>query len=155
MKNYFMALVVTAVMGTVFTMLSGGVFEKYVKYIVSLICIIIILLPIQSILGVTFNVESYTYNESMPTVSNSDKWVLDVSKERIINTISNAIFQKFGIKPCSVDIEIESTEGDIVVNKVIIVLKDTDSKYKSDVKNYLSDLLSIEVEVNIKDDAVE
>ena len=155
MKSYFMALVITAIIGTIFSMLAGGVFEKYIKYIISLVCIIIILLPLKYILGLTFNIESYTYNESMPEVSDSEKWILEVSRERAISGISNAIFQKFGIKPYSVDIEIESIEGDIVVNKVMVVLTEDDREYFSSVKNYLSDLLGVEITIRIEDDAVE
>lgn len=147
MRDYFMSLVVASVIGTVLSMIASSTFEKYVKYIVSLICILIILTPLKGLLGLTTNFETYTYNESILETSGSEGLILELSKERVIEAVNDAILKRFNVTPVSIEVVFVNTEEGISAERIDITLKTEDSNKADEIKNYLSALLGVEINV--------
>jgi hypothetical protein len=144
------------VLGGILAVLSSGSsFEKYIKYIASLVCVVIILAPLKSFISGPFSLpESIsTTAESTVSANASDEVLASVTKTRLDSYIKDILFNEFGINTPSTDIKIDWTDNCFVISKVTVYLNYKDRSRQSDVKNFLNDKIdkSISVEILEKD----
>ena len=121
-------------------------FEKYIKYIASVICVAVMVSPFRS---VDF---SQIMEEAEKEISEYQadnelfyKTAGDMTEERAAQYINEMVFNKFGIKPLSTHIEIDWGEEEPVIQEIRVCLP-ADSDI-SEIDEYLQDALGGEVEV--------
>lgn len=149
MKGYFYLLLITSVCGSICTILSLNGFEKYIKYVVSLICVLVVVSPIRQI---DFNQISQSVEEMQPSVENIDTQLninsQTLTEKMAVEYISQTVFSKFGIKPISVNIKINWTEKEGVIENIIIEIPKENGDMVSEIEEYLFTLFLGEVKVN-------
>ena len=93
MRDYFLTLLITSLIGGIICALSDTKFEKPIKYLVSLICIVLILSPISSVFsgGDSFEV-------SLPEVSVDEEfigdWIMTETENMLKKSVSEAVFSE-------------------------------------------------------------
>lgn len=154
MRDYFMSLIIAAVIGTVLSSLAGGTFEKYMKYIVALVCIMILILPLKAVVDLTLNFEELASIESAPSVSGSEGYIVERSKIRIENAVTEAVERQFKIQTQRVEVNIRITDvsggghkRDIIVDNIDVWIKNSDALRVTEIKSYLFGMLGVEINI--------
>ena len=154
MRDYFMSLIIAAIIGTVLSSLDGEAFEKYMKYIVALVCIMILLLPLKAVVNLTLNIEEYTNTESIPSVSGSEGYIVQRSKQRIESAVAEAVQRQFGVQTNRVqanirinDVSENGYKKDIVVDSIDVWIKKSEEMRLIEIKSYLSSMLGVEINI--------
>ncbi len=133
MREYFMMLLVSGVIGSIASVLSdGSSLGKYVKYISALICVIIVINPLSSILK-SITVPLTAWKETVISESTIEASAIKMTEEQI----SQKIKQKFGIIPRTISIEIDR-DGNICVSAV---LEEEDAEFSHDVDEFIKSLM--------------
>lgn len=147
MNGYFHTLLVASVCGAMCVSLACGGFEKYIKYICSLICICLIILPFreidpQKIKG--FGEISFSEPEPESGLYGISSQLAEERAEGYINEI---VFSQFGIKPESSDIKIDWTQTEPVIENITVFLSHDDMKKAEETEKYLCGVLGGKVNV--------
>jgi len=156
MKNYFLVLLIASVLGGVFTVLaSGSNFDKYVKYIASLICVVIIIAPLKSFISAPFEIpEAYESNIQTETSSSEvDEVIASETITELDVYIKDIIFSEFGINTPSTNIKIDWKEDCIIITGVTVFLEKRDKAFREKVEKYLAETVGKGVSVEILDRA--
>ncbi len=147
MSGYFYMLILTSVCGSVCAMLASGGFEKYIKYIVALICTILILVPFRDFdlkeIGNTFSDisgESHTSEGLYPLAT-------EITENRAEEYISQIVFSEFGITPLYTHIKIDWEQHEPIIESISIAVGSGDISRSEEIKKYLKDILGGEVEI--------
>lgn len=146
MSGYFYTLLVTSVCGALCVVLSYGGFEKYMKYIASLVCVAVIILPMKNIeinIDNTMDIPQYDTSEQSPLF----KTTSELTEERAESYISEIVFQKFGIKPIESNINIDWMENEAVITSVSVSFLKTDREKSHLAREYLCEVLGGDVEL--------
>jgi hypothetical protein len=127
-------------------LVKGG-FEKYIKYISSLICAVIILLPLKSI-----NLSQALKNMEQEEISLSCSMDFndlrgELTQQKAEEYIISLVFDKFGIKPTGCNINIDWEKEEPVIMEITVLLSTADLENSEQVKDYLEDVLGGEVKV--------
>ena len=163
MRDYFMSLIIAAIIGTVLSSLAGGTFEKYMKYIVALICIMILILPLKAVVNLTLDFDELTNTESPPTVSGSESYIVERSKQRIESAVAEAVEKQFKIQIHNVKANIRITDvsdgghkRDIIVDNIDVWVEKSDALRIAEIKSYLFNMLGVEINVySVNEDVSE
>lgn len=157
MKNYFFTLLIASVLGGIIAVfVSGSNYEKYIKYIASLICVVIILAPLKSFISAPFTLpEEYKEaTESTISITEANEAIASLTISGLDTYIKDILFSKFGINAPSTDIKIDWADNCLVINKITVFLANKDSKYQAKVQKYLTETICDSVEVEILKNAV-
>ena len=147
MKGYFYILLVASVCGTMCSMLVSGGFEKYIKYICSLVCLILMILPFREI-DLKKSFEDYEVSlESEEGEQGLYKISSELAESRAEDYISEIVFSQIGIKPLSSDIKIDWALTEPIIESVTVSLSHDDMKMAEETRKYLFDVLGGEVDV--------
>lgn len=148
MNGFFYTLFVSSVIGAMCTMLSDGGFERYIKYIASLVCICIMLSPLKEIdfsslfeVETELDIENTEYSEGHYTLAT------EITETRAENYINEIVFSEFGIKPKATDIKIDWDSNEPTIEKITVVLSKSDIEYRESAEDYLKNVLGGEVEI--------
>lgn len=155
MKDYFITLLTASVLGGITAILvSGSSYEKYIKYIAGLVCVVIILAPLKSFISAPFTLpDDYTVSqESSVSATGADDVIADLTVSELDAYIKDILFSEFGIKVPITDIKIDWTDDCMVINEITVYLNSADNKYISEVKEYLADTIDKSILVEILDD---
>ena len=155
MKDYFLTLLTASVLGGVLAVLAGGSsYEKYIKYIASLVCVVIIMSPLKSFVSAPFKLpEEYTASGvSEVSVTGADEVIAAVTVSELDTYIKDILFIEFGINVPLTDIKIEWTEKHLIINEITVFLNNNDRSYLTDVKKYLSDTIDKSILVEVLED---
>ncbi len=146
-SNYFYILLLTSVCGAVCAVLAHGGYEKYIKYIASLICVLIMISPLRNIdISDILNVAEE--NISVPQIeSQLYQNTLALTENSAESYISQIVFDKFGIKPSYVNIEIVWDKEEPVIQNITLALSGDGIKHKESINEYLFHVLGGEVEI--------
>lgn len=156
MKDYFITLLTASVLGGIISILvSGSNYEKYIKYIAGLVCVVIIIAPLKSFLSSPFTLpEEYTSKaESAVSVTGADDVIASLTISELDTYIKDILFNEFGIKVPSTDIKIDWADDCMVINEITVYIDNTDGKYLNDVKEYLAETIDESILVEILDNA--
>lgn len=149
MKEYFFCILVSSVIGSVCSMLGSGGFEKYIKYIASLVCLLIILIPFRKTdIKEIINDEKFQWeiqNDNSP--SDLDNLSQSMTEKRLKEYINEIVFNKFGINPAGVNININWTEDEAIIQEISVKLSKSNIKDSDDIKAHLEKSLGGEVEI--------
>ncbi len=144
MRGYFYTLLVCSVCGAVCTLLAWGGFEKYIKYISSLVCAVILISPLASLLGrdnVELNPELTQSDASIPIRTH------ELAEKQAEEYINEMLFNEFGIKEASADIKIDWGQDGAVLLGISVALSGQDLSRADEICIYLREQLGSEVTV--------
>lgn len=147
MSGYFYMLIITSVCGSVCSLLASGGFEKYIKYIVALICTVLMLSPfrdmeLKEITNVGTDIsELYNQSEGLYPLAT------EMTESRAEEYISQIVFSEFGITPLYTDIKIDWEQPEPVIQQIIIAVDSENMDVAEDIKKHLKDILGGEVEI--------
>lgn len=148
MKDYFLTLLIAAVAGALVSIAAGGRYEKQMRYLISLICVLTVLMPLGG--AVSGFLKSDIEPMETSDVSGSDhKWILDRGVAEVEATIAEAAKYKFGITVRDVELVILQEEGVITVTGMIITLLPTQAELADEISDYFRQLLAVDTEVVI------
>lgn len=129
-------------------MLAWGGFEKYIKYIASLVCVVLLISPLRSIdMSFISDAEYGVSSESTEAVSDIYAMTAALTEQSAEKYISDLVFSEFGIKAVTADIKIEWSKNEAVIESIVLVLSKGDMNRSDDVKKYLFSVLGGEVSV--------
>ena len=129
-------------------MLAWGGFEKYIKYIASLVCVVLLISPLRSIdMSFISDAEYGVSSESTEEVSDIYAMTAALTEQSAEKYISDLVFSEFGIKAVTADIKIEWSKNEAVIESIVLVLSKGDMNRSDDVKKYLFSVLGGEVTV--------
>ncbi len=149
MSGYFQTLLVASVCGAVCMMLAWGGFEKYIKYIASLVCVVLIISPFRNFDLSSVDLTDIEESSGTPDSSLPDLYARaeQMTEQRSEKYISDLVFSKFGIKAVYTDIKIEWSENEAVIVGIEIAVKSDDMPQAEAIKDYLFSVLGGEVTV--------
>jgi len=154
MKEYFITLLTASVLGGIVAVLvSGSSYEKYIKYITGLVCVVIIIAPLKSFISAPFSLpdEYISTAESTVSVTGADEVIASLTISELDTYIKDILFSEFGINVPLTDIKIDWVDDCLVINEIVVYLHSQDSKYLTDVKEYLTDTIDKSILVEILD----
>ena len=148
MNGFFYTLLVTSVCGAICVSLSVGGFEKYMKYIASLVCVCVIVSAVRSVDFSKYFDWNNAFSESFPETSEGlYPLATEIAEERTERYISEIVFSKFGINTVGCDIKIDWEQDEPVIESIHVFLTTENLKKKDDVADYLAETLGGEVEI--------
>lgn len=149
MSGYFYTLLVASVCGAVCMMLAWGGFEKYIKYIASLICVALLISPLRriDISGTLDGALDSSYTENDSSALDLDKVSEQMTEQKAEKYITDLVFSEFGINAVSADIKIEWGKTEAVINGIDLVLSNDDMRQADAIEKYLFSVLGGEVSV--------
>lgn len=146
MKGYLYILLVTSVCGSICTVFVQGGYEKYIKYVASLVCVAIMIMPFRN--GDFFELLEYDYkNDFEITDINQYENTLNLTEEKAEDYISQVVFAEWGIKPSYTDIKIDWDSQPPVILGITVAVFKKDEMYLAEIKDYLSKTFGQGVEV--------
>lgn len=141
MKEYFICLFAAALLsGAVCMAAEGSGFEKHIRYVCALVCIVVTVTPIVNITVKPPELPSY---EEVSSVSGTDA-VVGAAEEQAREYISSLIMKKFGISCNGVRIDLYSEGDSVTVTAVRVYIGGGD---RAAVKSYLEETLGGTIEV--------
>jgi len=147
MSGYFYMLIITSVCGSVCTLLASGGFEKYIKYIVALICTVLMLSPFRD-MEITEIEDSFSdISASFEQSEGLYPLAAEMTEARTEEYISQIVFSEFGIYPLYTNIKIDWEQPEPIIENIIIAVGSEDMSFSEDIKKYLKDILGGEVEI--------
>ncbi len=152
MKDYFLTLLIASVLGGILAVLSSGTsFEKYIKYIASLVCVVIIIAPLKSFISAPFTLPepAKSYAETSLPENKADKVLISVTKTELESYIKDILFKEFGINIPLTDIKIDWTDDCFVITSVVVYLDEGDRNRQNDVQDFLAEKIDKSVSVEI------
>ena len=148
-KGYFLTVLIAAVCGAVCVILSWGGFEKYIKYIVSLVCVSLIILPLREI--DLSGIEKGIAKQEISVYESDTDYLYalsgEITEKRAEEYISELVFLEFGIKKLSADIKIDWESETPTVESICVGLSKDDIDKCEEVRGYLTSVLGGEVRV--------
>ena len=149
MNGYFYTLLVASVCGAVCVLLSWGGFEKYIKYIASLICVVLIIVPLREIDISAFDVGELEISSPESDSAEAELYTVieQMTKQRAEKYICDIVFSEFGINAVSADIKIEWGKTEAVIKNIDLVLISDDMNKAEDIRQYLFSALGGEVSI--------
>ncbi len=148
MNGFFYTLLVTSVCGAICSALSVGGFEKYLKYIASLVCVCVIVSALRNVDFSDYFDSNNGFSESFPETSEGlYPLATEIAEERTEAYISEIVFSKFGINTVGCDIKIDWAQDEPVIEFIRVFLDNENLKRKNDVTAYLAETLGGEVEI--------
>ncbi len=149
MKGYFYTILIASVCGAICSMMAWGGFEKYTKYIASLVCVALIITPFRNI-DVSYILDTVNQeitaeiDASVPELYESAS---DMAEKRAEEYISQIVFSQFGINAVSTDIKIDWDEEEPIIESIHVALDSGDMDEAESAKEYLMRVLGGEVTV--------
>ena len=149
MNGYFYTLLVASVCGAVCVLLAWGGFEKYIKYIASLICVVLIIAPLREIDISAFDVGELEISSPESDSAEAELYTVteQMTKQRAEKYICDIVFSEFGINAVSADIKIEWGKTEAVIKNIELVLISDDMNKAEDIRQYLFSALGGEVSI--------
>jgi hypothetical protein len=128
-------------------MLVNGGFEKYIKYICSLVCICLMISPFREMDLTKITELSVVTSDTESPENGLYAASSQIAESRAEEYINEIVFSEIGIKPHSTDIKIDWTLREPIIESITVSLASEDIGKSDATKNYLSNLLGGEVNV--------
>lgn len=134
MRDYFSALFVASLLGAVCTSLAGSKLEKYMRYLASLICILLIISPLRNLKLPSSSLPEGTL--SVPEGTTLSALAEEEAEKEICRAISASISQGTGITPMSLCIDIDWNSSEPVIKALTVALRTEDLPHREDVSQW-------------------
>lgn len=148
LQGYFSMVLTASVLGALCVGFVGKPFEKYVKYLASLICILLILSPLRKI-----DIASLLRNDADQTVSllPDAKPLKELAgaqaEEEICAQIASSLSGATGIFPRQVRIDIDWTEEEPLIRSVQFLLSEEDIERSEEAKAWAETAFGVPVTI--------
>ncbi|MDL2287092.1 stage III sporulation protein AF [Eubacteriales bacterium OttesenSCG-928-G02] len=146
MKSYFLGLFIASIIcGIVSVIASGSSSEKYVKYICSLVCVVMVISPF-----VDMKISEIDFDYTATEVSGqyiSVQKVSQMSENMLINYINEILLNDYGINAADVRINIDSGENFITLTSVVVYLSEENEEFLTSVQSKLSAVIGTGITV--------
>lgn len=140
-------LLFASVCGAICAMLAGAGFEKYVKYIASLVCVCMMLAPLKGVMHADFDLPDHGdiggYEISADALSIAGQ----MAEENAEAYICEIVFGKFGIKEVSANIVIDWSEPNAVIQEITVAVPEEENGRIGEIRDFLVQTLGGEVNV--------
>jgi len=146
MKSYLLCVLSASVISAVFGALwANEKTEKYMKYVTCLVCAAAVIFPIAK----SFDIAEANdiLSEISVFESSGSEYAFEKAENSVKSYIAGIIYEKFGITPDTVIIDIYSENNETVVSGIKVILKIEDKGKAKNVESYLSDFLGAKTEV--------
>lgn len=150
LHGYLSMLLAASVLGAVCATFAGGKFEKYLRYLASLICILLILSPFRS-----WSADALLQPDangadtfSLPETDTLETRTRAMTEEQICRQIAAALSAQTGITDPTIRIDMEWTEQEAIVTAIHLTLCDTDASRAEAAMDYLTRTYGIPVTVH-------
>ena len=149
-------LLLSVVSGIINSLIINGTVKKYINYLISLICVLIIISPVFNVLSSISKIEEYINNftHSIKTeeiINNSNSLIVNTSEEKVCNGIKEMVISKFGFEETDVYVSLDLDKADIgsiKIRSVNVVLTNKASWSDTDrVKEYLDKTVGCKINV--------
>lgn len=141
MKSYFFCLFGAALLSGVVSMAAeGSGFEKHIRYVCALVCIIAVIAPLAKADLSVIELPAVAETE----VSSVESTVVDIAEQNAKEYISSLLTKKFGISCSNVRIELDSDDDSVTVTGVHVIIDGGDADI---VKHWLEETLGGSIEV--------
>lgn len=121
LQNYISTIFAASVLGAVCCAVAGSAFEKYVRYLASLICILLIIHPFKELSLPSWN-ESVSADVSAADGNTLDALASSLAEEEICRAIASALSAETGITAAEVRIDIDWAEEQPLIYAVELTL---------------------------------
>ena len=123
LQNYFSMLLTASVLGALCAAFAGSNFEKYLRYLAALICILLVLAPFRSFDATELLRTDLSGEElSLPEGKTLEELAGAYAESEICAWISQSLSAQTGITAADVCIEIDWTESQPVIRAVRLLL---------------------------------
>lgn len=138
-------LLFASVCGAVCALLAGAGFEKYVKYIASLVCVCMMLAPLKKIALKDLDASEYG---AVSEISVEAPLIAEqMAEENAEAYICEIVLSKFGIKEVSANIVIDWIEPNAVIKEITVAVPKEEGGRIGEIRDYLINALGGEVNV--------
>lgn len=149
MTGYFLTLLIASVCGAVCTSLAWGGYERYIKYIASLICVALLISPFRDTdissaldeINSEISTDTEAYGEGLYALS------AEMTEKRAEEYISQIVLSEFGINTVYTDIRIDWEKEEPTIEAICVAFGSADMALKEDAEEYLCNTLGGEVTV--------
>ncbi len=123
LQGYFSMLLTASVLGALCAAFAGSSFEKYLRYLASLICILLVLAPFRSFdASDLFQTDFTSPDVSLPDGKPLAERAGEQAEDEICAWISQSLSEQIGITPKEVRIDIDWTADEPVIRSVAVRL---------------------------------
>ncbi len=148
LQGYFSAVLTASVLGALCVGFVGKPFEKYIKYLASLICILLILAPLRKIdVSSLFRGEAEQTEVSLPNAKPLQELAGQQAEQEICSQIAASLSGATGIFPTQVRIDIDWTEEEPVIRSVTLCLSEKDSERADEAKTWAESAFGVPITV--------
>lgn len=123
LQGYFSMLLTASVLGALCAAFVGSAFEKYLRYLAALICVLLVLAPFRSFdSSELFPGDLPDGEASLPEGKTLAELAGEQAENEICAYISQSLSAETGITAADVRIEIDWTESQPVIREVHLIL---------------------------------
>ena len=141
MREYFSALFLSSLLGAVCTSLAGGRLEKYMRYLASLLCLLVIISPLRSLEFSSPSLPEGTL--SVPQGETLSDLAQTEAEKEICAAISASIAQGTGITPASLRIDIDWEASQPTIHAIAVTLRQEDFSSSETVVRWAEDAYGV------------
>ena len=124
LQGYFSMLLTASVLGALCAAFAGSAFERYLRYLASLICILLVLAPFRSFDATAlFQTDVETPAVSLPDGLSLQERAGAQAENEICAWISQSRSAQTGITPAEVRIDIDWTADEPVIRAVAVQIQ--------------------------------
>ena len=128
LQNYFSMLLTASVLGALCSAFVGSTFEKYLRYLAALICILLVLAPFRSFDASELFRTDFSGGEiSLPEGKTLSELAGEQAEGEICAYIAQSLSAETGITAADVRIDIDWTEDRPVIRAVRLLLPTEES----------------------------
>lgn len=135
MRDYFSTLLLASFMGAVCTSLAGGKLEKFVRYLASLLCILLIISPLRDLELSPLSLKEQEL--SLPEGAALSDLAAEEAEKEICAALSSAISAGTGITPASLCIDIDWNTREPVISSLSLALRSEDFPRREEVSGWV------------------
>lgn len=123
LQGYFSMLLTASVLGALCAAFVGSAFEKYLRYLAALICVLLVLAPFRSFdASELFRTDFSGAEASLPEGKTLSELAGEQAESEICAYIAQSLSAETGITAADVRIDIDWTENQPVIRAVRLIL---------------------------------
>lgn len=144
LQGYFSMLLTASVLGALCAAFAGSAFEKYLRYLAALICILLVLAPFRSFDASELLRTDFSGAEvSLPEGKTLTELAGAHAESEVCAWIAQSLSAQTGITAAEVRIDIDWTENEPVIRAVYLVLPPEESNRAEEAAAWVMDTYGV------------